>query len=190
MTTPNQTPTPPPLPQQPAPQAKKGGCLRVFLIVIGIGFGLICLFGIIGALVDSSGSKSASSEVSSTPSAPEADAATPAERPISWREVDSIYNLKGNNTDLQKDEEWKRFKGRRVTWSGTVSAISDGWTGLTLQVKMNPDAFVSDLLITLKKSGKTKAVRLHQGDHVKFTGRLENWGSLMPITLDQGEIVE
>ena len=39
--------------------------------------------------------------------------ATPQESPISWREVNSIYNLRSNKTDLQKDEEWKRFKGQR-----------------------------------------------------------------------------
>lgn len=183
--------TTPPIPQQPAPQPKKSGCLRVFLIVVGVVFGLIVLLGIIGALVSPSGSQSSSPASSSSNSpALAVTVAPPQERPISWREIDSIYNLKGNNTDLQKDEEWKRFKGKRVRWSGKVSAISDGWTGLTLQVKMNPDTFVSDLLIKLKKSEKSKAVRLHQGDQVRFTGILRDWGSLMPITLDDGEIIQ
>ncbi len=161
----------------------------MFLIVVGVFFVLIVVLGIIGALVAPSGSQSsppapsvASSPVTAIP------VATPQERPISWREVDSIYNLQSKNTDLQKDEEWKRFKGKRVSWSGTVSAVADGWTGLTLQVKMNPNTFTSDLLITLKKSEKPKAVRLHQGDEVRFTGTLLSWGSLMPISLDDGEI--
>ena len=121
---------------------------------------------------------------------PTAVLATPEGPRISWREVDSIYNLESNNTDLQKDEEWKRFKGKQVTWAGSVSSISDGWTGLTLQVKMNPDTFTSDLLIWLKKSEKSKAVRLHEGDEVRFTGILREWGSLVPITLDDGEIIQ
>lgn len=84
----------------------------------------------------------------------------------------------------------EEFKGRRVTWSGTVSSISDGWTGLTLQVKMNPDTFTSDLLIRLKRSEKSKALRLHQGERVTFTGTLRSWGTLLPITLDEGEIID
>jgi len=54
---------------------------------------------------------------------------------------------------------------------------------------MNPDTFTSDLLIRLKKSEKSKAAQFHQGDTIRFTGILRNWGSLMPITLDDGEII-
>ena len=115
---------------------------------------------------------------------------TVAPAPISWREVDSIYNLRSNNTDLQKDEEWKRFKGKRVIWSGIVSEISEGWAGLTLQVKMNRSTLTSDLLIDLKPDQKAKAARLHQGERVRFSGMLDSWGSLMPITLTDGEIIE
>jgi hypothetical protein len=114
-----------------------------------------------------------------------------SESPISWREVDSIYNLRSNKTDLQKDEEWKRFKGQRVTWSGKVSAVSDGWfSGFTMQVKMNPDTLTSDLLIRLKESEKLKAIQLHEGDRVRFTGILNDWGSLLPITIHEGEIIQ
>src|SRR5438874_1939499 len=154
--------TPRPLPQQPAPQ-KKRGCLRAFLIVVGLVFGLIIDLAIIGTLVHPSGSQSGSSvSQSNVPLA-----ATPEERPISWREIDSMYNLRSKNTDLQKDEAWKHYKGKRVTWSGQVTSVSDGWTGLTLQVKMNPETFTSDLLIKLKKAEKSKAAQLHQGDQVR-----------------------
>jgi hypothetical protein len=116
--------------------------------------------------------------------------ATPEERVIAWREVDSIYNLKSHNTDLQKEEEWKHFQGKQVYWSGTVTSVSEGWTGFTLQVKMNPDTFTSDLLIKLKKSERPKALRLRKGERVTFSGKLENWGTLLPITLTEGEITE
>ena len=163
--------------------------MRVFLILVGVFVGLFILLAIIGALVSPSGTQPTSS-TSTSSSTPAELASTPEGPPISWREVDSIYNLKSNNTDLQKDEEWKRFKGKRVAWSGVVSAVSDGWTGLTLQVKMNPDTFTSDLLINLNKDEKSKAARLHKGDRVRFRGTLKSWGSLLPITLDDGEILE
>ena len=173
--------TPPPLPQQPA---KKRGCLRAFLIVVGAFFAVIVIIAIVGALIGPSRSQSSSpsSGPSSAPSAQEA--------PISWSEVDSIYNLRSNNTDLQRKEKWKQFKGKRVRWTGTVTSVSDGWGGLTLQVKMNADTFTSDVLIRLESSEKSKALQLHEGEPVTFTGNLDDWGTLLPITIGHGEIIE
>ncbi len=107
---------------------------------------------------------------------------------ISWSELDAIYNLKSKNTDLQKNEAWSRYMGKKVSWSGTVSSVSDSLGSLSLQVKMNPDTWTSDLHITLKDSQKSRALTLKKGDSVTFTGILHNWGSLMPITLRDGEI--
>jgi general secretion pathway protein G len=130
-------------------------------------------------------STSAPSTASATP------VATPPESGISWREIDSIYNVSSKNTDLQKEQTWKRYKGKRVTWSGEVVGVSEGWLGgLSLQVKMNPKTFTFDLLIDVKKTEKAKASQLHQGDRVRFTGILSTWGSLMPISLDDGEIIQ
>jgi tRNA_anti-like len=166
----------------------------VFLILVVVFFGLIILLVIIASMVNSSGPQSTSSTSTSSSSSTRvgvaAEPATPEEPAISWREVDSIYSFKSNNTDLQKDESWKRFKGKRVAWSGVVSAVSDGWTGLTLQVKMNPDTFTSDLLIRLNRDEKSKAALLQKGDRVRFTGALKSWGTLLPITLEDGEILE
>lgn len=109
--------------------------------------------------------------------------------PITWREIDNIYNLKHDSTEIQKAEAWKRYKGKKVIWSGVVVEVSDGFAGLTLQVRMNSDTFTSDVLIRLKRSERDKALQLRQGREVKFSGYLDDWGTLMPITLDDGEIL-
>ena len=108
---------------------------------------------------------------------------------IAWSEVDAVFNLKSKNTDLQKDDAWKSYKGKRVRWSGTVSSVSESFGSLSLQVKMNPDTFTSDLLITLRDLQKSRALSLKKGDSVSFTGVLDRWGSLLPITLKDGEIL-
>lgn len=109
---------------------------------------------------------------------------------VSWQQIDAIYDLKSKTTDIQKKEAWKNFKGKKVVWSGEVSEVSKGLlSGLTLQVKMDEDTFTSDLLIRLKKSEKDKASRLSKGDRVTFSGTLDDWGTIMPITLDDGEIL-
>jgi hypothetical protein len=114
-----------------------------------------------------------------------------AEVPLSsipWSELNAIYNLKSTYTDLQKDEHWKTYKGKKVQWTGTVSSVSDSLGSLSLQVKMNPDTWTSDLIVTLKDSQKATAMALKKGDSVTFTGVLSRWGSLLPISLKEGVI--
>ena len=161
--------------------------LKVFSLRTRIILSVVGFFLTIGYFASDSPHSTASSESSnSSPSAPAERA--PREETISWSEINSIYSLESRNTDLQKKEEWKRFKGKNVTWSGEVAAISDGFGGLTLQIKMNRSSFLADLLIRLKRSERSKALRLHQGDSVTFSGKLDDWGTLMPITLDNGEL--
>jgi hypothetical protein len=109
---------------------------------------------------------------------------------IDWSTIDSIYNLKYKKTDLQKDERWKDFKGQKVKWTGEVTSVGESFGSLTLQVKMNPDTWTSDLLIRLKDSQRSRATRLNKGDSVTFTGILDSWGSILPITLKDAEIVD
>jgi hypothetical protein len=119
-----------------------------------------------------------------------APAATPPPSEISWKEVNAIYNLQSNYTNLQKEEAWKRYKGQRVMWIGKVEGIDKGWLGgLHLQVKMNRDTFTFDLAIDLKKSEEAKAMSIHKGDIIRFTGILDTWGSLLPISISDGEII-
>lgn len=120
---------------------------------------------------------------------------TPKQEPpisdIDWRLINAIYNLKYKKTDLQKDERWKEFKGRKVKWIGEVTSVGDSmFGGLQLQVKMNADTWTSDLLIELKASQRSRATHLNKGDLVTFTGILDSWGSILPITLKDGEIVD
>ncbi len=108
---------------------------------------------------------------------------------ISWQEVDKIYNMKSKNTDLQKDEAWKQYKGKKVEWTGKVTSVGDSWGSTMLQVKMNPDTWTSDVIITLKKAEKPKALKLKEKDKVTFRGVLTRWGTLMPISIQDGEII-
>ena len=110
---------------------------------------------------------------------------------ITWREIDKIYNIQSKYTDLQKKELWKKYKGKRVKWHGKVSSISEGFFGgLNLQVKMNRNTFTSDLLIELDDSQKDKALTLSENSSITFSGILSDWGSILPITIDDGKILD
>jgi len=152
--------------------------------------------------IDESPTQAASIAAASTPAASSnaaetataalesAPAATSPPSAISWREVNAIYNLSSKYTDLQKDEAWKRYKGQRVKWVGKVEEIKEGWLGgLSLMVKMNRSTWTCDLMIDLKREQKAAAMSIHKGAIIEFTGTLDQWGSLLPITVEDGEII-
>ena len=106
---------------------------------------------------------------------------------ITFAELDKIYSVSSKRTDLQKDEYWKQYKGKVIKWKGEVTSVSKGFLGnLSLQIKMKPSTFTSDLLISLKKDQTSKALKISKGETVSFTGTLNRWGAIMPITLTDG----
>lgn len=108
---------------------------------------------------------------------------------ISWSEIDRIYNLNNKTTELQKKEAWKNYEGKKVKWSGSVSSVGETFGTLQLQVKMNSNTFTSDVIISLKNDQRQKALALSEGSRVTFSGILDDWGTLMPISLSDGEIL-
>ena len=166
---------------------KKGGgfmkgCLIVTAIVVALGIigfgGCVLLFRSAAKQV----AEEKKAEVERIKAAPISD--------VTWEEIDKIYNLKNDFTDLQKNEHWKNYKGKKVKWSGEVSSVSETLGTLGMQVKLNPGTFTSDVLVRLKVSERQNAMKLREGDQVTFVGILDDWGSFMPITLDHGEIVD
>lgn len=105
-----------------------------------------------------------------------------------WSWFDSIYGIKSKATDLKKAEVWKSIKGKTVLWTGEVTSVNEMFGALTLQVRMNSNTLVSDLLIRMKKDQRNRALALSKGDRITFRGVLDDWGMLMPSTLDEGEI--
>jgi cold shock CspA family protein len=56
-------------------------------------------------------------------------------------------------------------------------------------VKLNPSTLTSDVLVSLKDTSRSDAIKLKEGDRVTFEGTFDDWGSLMPVTLDHGIII-
>lgn len=163
-------------------KSAKKGCLIAAIVIVVItilGFGGCAL--LVGGVAN---------EVSNTMAAEELEIANAPVSEIPWSELNEVYHLKSTKTDLQKDEIWKKYKGKKIQWTGEVSSISETFGSLQLQVKMNKSTFTSDVIVTLKDSDRSKAVSLSEGDSVTFQAILSSWGSLMPITLNKGIIIE
>lgn len=110
---------------------------------------------------------------------------------MTWPEIYNIYGLKSDVTDLRKEEEWKKYKGQIVQWTGQVENINNGmFGGLDLDIKMNSDTFTFDLEISLKENQKPKAMKLRKGEMITFKAVLNSWGTLLPIGLTDGEIID
>lgn len=109
---------------------------------------------------------------------------------VTWREIDAIYSLRSKSTELQKKGAWEKYKGKRVKWTGYVAEVGETFGSLSLQVKMNGSTITSDVIVSLRDNERPTAVKLAQGNKVTFGGVLEDWGTVLPISLSDGEIIE
>ncbi len=140
--------------------------------------------------ISSASKEERSTSLRETPSNTTTNSASSPNSPISWEELDAIYNLKHDRTDLQKEEAWKKFKGKQVLWTGEVTSVSTTFGTVQLQVRMNTDTLFYDLLIDLKPSEKSKAAGLSKGDSVTFKAILERFGgAIMAMKLRNGEVI-
>lgn len=109
---------------------------------------------------------------------------------LQWAELDAIYDARSSYSDLQKNDIWKKYKGKRVQWSGQVVSVDDSWGSLTVQIKMSPYTIISDVMLHLRSSERNKALKLVVHGPVNYRGTLDDWGTLMPFSLTDGEIVQ
>lgn len=109
---------------------------------------------------------------------------------ITWDEIDAIYRINSDYTRLQKNEYWKKYEGKKVKWSGEVSSITETFGQLVFQIKMRDYSMGSDLVVKFNKDEREKALKFREGDTVTFIAVLKDWGTIVPITLSYGEVVE
>jgi hypothetical protein len=184
----------PPTKKEEGADGGYGGCLKVI--------GVCLLLFVILTFIPKSETASSGSQAKgapeqwpaatppATPPAPTTEvAAAPQISSVTWDEIDQIYSLKNHVTDLKKGELWKGYKGKRVEWKGAVSSISESFGSLTVQIKMNSDTFTSDVIVTMRPTERDKALKLNTGDRVTYRGVLRDWGSLIGISLKDGELV-
>lgn len=74
-----------------------------------------------------------------------------------------------------------------MEWSGYVAEVTKGlFGGVSVLVKINKNTFTGDVLIELESSETSKALELSKGDPIKFSAKLKNWGTLIPMTAYEG----
>jgi len=103
-------------------------------------------------------------------------------------EVD-LYELEGlfcsyNSpyTNLQKEEEFKRYKDKWIETSVIVDEIYEGWLGGLYVTALTPD-----ITIYFKESEKDKLLKINKYDEISFTGRIDRY-SILGISLEDAEL--
>ncbi len=138
---------------------------------------LILLFAILGC-----GGQNSSSTANS--------ATTKEISATTWADYNKIYGSDAKTTDMQKEQSWKDFQGKRVAWSGEVAEVSNGtFGGLQVSIKMNKTTLISDISLELKKEFQDAASKLTKGSKINFVGTLKSYGgAILPATLSDGEL--
>jgi hypothetical protein len=121
--------------------------------------------------------------LAATPSQSSAPVAT-----VSWTQIAAVYSPNSKYTDLQKDELWRQYAGKKMESAGWVASVSESSGTLRMHVKMSRDTGAPEVLIILQDSQRSKATKFSEGDSVMFSGVLDHWGSLPRVTMRDGEI--
>ena len=172
----------------------KSGC-GTAAIVLGIFAGVIVLLigGCFALGLGAAGgiARQASEEQTARDAQEKAELAKPVKvSTIPWSEVAAVYAVGSTATDLTREERWKDYKGKTIWWTGTlVDATKDFRGQYKLSVRHQPNTLTSDVIVTLRDDQGPPAAALRKGDNVTYQARLVSWGSLLPITADNGVVI-
>lgn len=101
-------------------------------------------------------------------------------------------NQQSPMTELQKKEEWKKYKGRYVRSSALVDSVDESLFGsyvvLASELPKGPYDIGSDYAIFFKDSQKGKLMKLSKGQRIHFLGKLERYHDFMK-NLDINEAI-
>ncbi|MHC4917512.1 MAG: hypothetical protein ACYTGB_18710 [Planctomycetota bacterium] len=192
-----------PAPTPPAAAGGGGGgggtsFLKVMLGVLAGGCLLIVIVAVVGCAMLGSCAKQVQENVAREDARLEALPVSP----VTWEEIEGKFGPRGDRTHLQKQDDWKNYRGKKVRWTGTVLAVSQILGTHTLQVQMNPNAklrtiLVSDAFVALKagEEEKAKALALKPREQVTFEAILDHQNvhlgnRVAIVTLKRGRIVE
>jgi hypothetical protein len=85
-------------------------------------------------------------------------------------------------TDLQKEEEFKKYKDKWIETSVIVDEVHEGWLGGLYVTALAPD-----VTIHFKESEKDKLLKIDKYDEINFSGRIDRY-SLFGISIEDAEL--
>ena len=176
--------------------------------IIKIILGLFVLLFIIG-LLGSGGDDSASSQIKEPATASEAtteqknvttsssnepvketsSSEEPAKEIVSTSFSDFALYSDSTATSLQKESFFDdNYKGKYVTWSGTVSSVSESYGSYVVQIKHKSSTLVSDVRVEMRDDQKDKLLQLKEGSPITYTAKMTRYGDILGMSAEDGVI--
>ncbi len=113
----------------------------------------------------------------------------PAKEIISTSFSDFTPYTDSTATSLQKESFFDdNFKGKYVTWSGTVTSVGESMGSYTVSVKHSSKSLISDAIITMRDDQKDKLLQLKEGSKITYTAKLTRYGDILGISGEDGTI--
>lgn len=151
--------------------------------------GIFLAFGmfIVGGAIlpeDASNSESTSANTQRATQQP----AGPVVSNVSFEQVNDLFGVSSNLTDLQKDARWEDFSDLCVEWTGELAYLDSGiFGGLSIGMKHRPTTFTYDVLLDAPGSQSDYFMTLQQGQSYTYRATLKNYGgAILPISADWG----
>jgi len=107
--------------------------------------------------------------------------------PVSDILWETMYNERKGKTELQQNELWKKYSGKKVRWSGSVSSVRESYGNLLLEI--DNESSIAAVRIILYKDERQKALAVQLGQNVTITGIINSWKNESPIVLTNGQII-
>jgi hypothetical protein len=166
--------------------------LATKLVATAIFGGLGVLF-LIGSLASKAGSSSSSSYVPPTPVVTTPSLQRAAETPAAAAVTESCAALSqqfgpsSKLSDLQKDELWKNYAGKRFSWQLKITEVSSGVLGgYTVQAKCSPKSpsLIQDIMISYDGDAKSFVLGLQKDETYTLSGVLGRSSTLLGLSAE------
>ncbi|WP_162198686.1 hypothetical protein, partial [Methanosarcina mazei] len=97
--------------------------------------------------------------------------------------------LDPDSTQLQKESFFdENFKDKYVTWSGTVSTVTESSGSYAVQVVHKSSTLISDVRVEFRADQKDKLIQLKEGDPITYTAKMTRYGEILGMSAEDGVI--
>ena len=110
---------------------------------------------------------------------------------ISLEAFTTIFGSESPLSQTLKAEEFRNFKGKLVTWTGSVVYLNNGEGAKPfITIRQSTTAGVTSVTVNLKKSASSGMDSLRIGEEITFSGKIIDYGYQSEfITLTNGTIL-
>lgn len=107
---------------------------------------------------------------------------------VTFRQFNRLFAHNSGLTDLQKDEEWKKYQGLCIEWTGELAHLDQGiFGGISIGMKHLKQTLTYDVLIDAPSSQKDVLLSWQKGTRHTYRATLTGYGgAMLPISADWG----